>query len=601
MPPAESRTPTPAMEKGDQSRRDRQKIGDGLRLKFPSTRLEPRLSNLDASSYSKNGSQSEAELRIKQESQSNGILSESQEGAGEVWDTDVDAIDDTSTISCVPETQQQAYHGHDYYDPSVKSQLQSQGQTDWNQETDPYSDASEEQIKDEETGGEGSPEGPAVEDDPVLPQGIFTQMLRPEEAEDFLAFNEQKKAAHRNIPYNGSATSYEGLTMPVRGDPNRATAPHQSNTAGPLGESRSRRPQSSGHQKPSSRAQHLENRVLQQAGALGTSPKAGRKTKNLYAIQKLPGRPQTTTHHNRSGPSDSDDESDTAPRKRSSNEVNDRGIQVGDQKLYDSPQTSHARLHDSSTSTFENQPKTRKQNFGNGKPQEPADETSDVRETIGKHPCDPRRSHSSLSDIAIPAPTNQQASMEDQEVQPHSAAPSDVDHQEDATSPMEDIVAGTADIKLVKGNKKRALELDYVADQLSQMPYSDLKSQPFNHDPHAQPISLPKDLTSASLSEKLSYLASNTDRTTRDSQQKAFYASLSIDDYEECGSVLVKQLANLVGKFNKLRREKRAAAVEFEAEIAKREEKVREKEKYIEKDLGRLRRMGEDVIRGKGF
>ncbi|KAL9118039.1 MAG: hypothetical protein Q9187_005421 [Circinaria calcarea] len=149
--------------------------------------------------------------------------------------------------------------------------------------------------------------------------------------------------------------------------------------------------------------------------------------------------------------------------------------------------------------------------------------------------------------------------------------------------------------------QKRPLELDYDPDQLSEMTYADLKSESFDHDPRAPTDILPESLASAPLAHRLEYIhdqAKHGDVPIE--QQRAFFCSLPIDEYEECGDLIVERFAAIIAKFKDARREKRKVATTFEEEIARREEGVRGKREAIERDMGRLRKAGEDVVKGKG-
>ena len=603
-PPMDSQLPTKDIDiKNGLSYADRQRLGDQARFKSTPTKSSPHLPQANSNVSLKKGRLAEPEDQIKQESQSNGGISQDQKEVGEVWDTDADNIDDTSTLSYVqvPETQQQAYYRHGHHSPLVETQIQSQGQMDWMRESYALSDGGAEQFEDEELSEEGSSEGVVVDDDPTIDnrsKEVLSGLLKNKrEKADFMEMMRQKKAGDSSAPYSTSNLRGDSSLLP-RTDLNRIPAPRQSKNPG---HTQFQTPQSSSYPRPPSQTLIADTHTSP-AGTLGKPAKRDRKKKSLRALQRSPDRPRTS-HRLRSDPTQSDDELAVAPQKQTSDDMYDRGIQVDNQTSYGRPKARQPSRPGASASDIDSQRKFRKQNSVNGISGSIVDDLTNSQEAVETQSGGLCRSHISLSDIETSAPAQEPVSIENQRAL-GSASPIHMDNQENATSPFEDIVTGTADIKLEgssNGNRKRALELDYDSDQFSQIPFSDLKSQPFDHDPRAPPVAFPEDLISASLPEKLSYLASATDPTTRDSQQKAFYASLSIDDYEECGSLLVEQLSSIVKKFNNLRRDKRAVAIEFEAEIAKREEMVREKEGFIEKDLGRLRRMGEEVLSGKGF
>ena len=147
---------------------------------------------------------------------------------------------------------------------------------------------------------------------------------------------------------------------------------------------------------------------------------------------------------------------------------------------------------------------------------------------------------------------------------------------------------------------KRSRDIDYSPDELSSMPFSQLQDEPFHHDPKATEPPLPPEIAEAPLPKKLDYLlALKDDNNTKDHHRALFFSSLSIEQYEDCGDLIVQKFANIVSKFKDARQQRRKVAREFEAEVAKREERVRWKMCAVEKDMGRLRRGGEEVVRGR--
>lgn len=99
--------------------------------------------------------------------------------------------------------------------------------------------------------------------------------------------------------------------------------------------------------------------------------------------------------------------------------------------------------------------------------------------------------------------------------------------------------------------------------------------------------------------EKLDYLVNLKDQVVKVSQERSFLASLPMDEYEECGDIMVERFSDFVKTFKTARQQRRKIAKEFEDEIAKREELVRDKINAFEKDLNRLKTGGEDVVRKK--
>ena len=148
--------------------------------------------------------------------------------------------------------------------------------------------------------------------------------------------------------------------------------------------------------------------------------------------------------------------------------------------------------------------------------------------------------------------------------------------------------------------RKRALELDYTPKELSGMSYKLLNSESFDHNPKLSPGAIPSDITKASLPEKLKYTYNLKDREDSEVHRSVVFASLTIEQYEETGDLIIEQFSSILGRYKDARREKRKTARELEKEIARREEQVRNKTTAVEQDLVRLKRGAEDVVRGRG-
>ena len=148
-----------------------------------------------------------------------------------------------------------------------------------------------------------------------------------------------------------------------------------------------------------------------------------------------------------------------------------------------------------------------------------------------------------------------------------------------------------------KTSEKRRRDLDYSLDDLAVMRFQQLNDEPFHTDPHAMDVDLPAHLACSTLEAKLDYLQSLKLYDGRNLQQQTFFNSLPIEEYEECGDIIVERFCHLVERFKTARRERRKAAKEFEEEVARREECVRESIHGFEKDFDRLKRSGEDVVK----
>lgn len=72
---------------------------------------------------------------------------------------------------------------------------------------------------------------------------------------------------------------------------------------------------------------------------------------------------------------------------------------------------------------------------------------------------------------------------------------------------------------------------------------------------------------------------------------------MTIDQYEECGDLLLDSFKTVMDRLKQARQQKRKAAKAMEEQIARREEWVRRKRGVIEQDLGRLKTSGSVVVK----
>ena len=147
-----------------------------------------------------------------------------------------------------------------------------------------------------------------------------------------------------------------------------------------------------------------------------------------------------------------------------------------------------------------------------------------------------------------------------------------------------------------KHGRKRSRDLDYGLHQLAAMDYQQLQAESFDHVPGLVPYhGLPD--PSLPLSERLRNVYPDKTHKDKAARAKAFFASLTIDQYEECGDLLLDGFRDVMEKLREARRQKRKAAREMEEQIAKREEWVRKKRGVCELELGRLRSAGTAVVK----
>ena len=151
----------------------------------------------------------------------------------------------------------------------------------------------------------------------------------------------------------------------------------------------------------------------------------------------------------------------------------------------------------------------------------------------------------------------------------------------------------------VPQSRKRARDLDYSPDQLSSMTFQQLNNEPFNLASDAPCTSPVQGLSSGTLAEKMDYVLEKLkDDDGKLIQRRAFFSSLPTEQYEECANLMIRRFSDIMSKFTEARRQRRRFAKGFEEEVARREDCVRGKTSAVNKDLGRLKRGGEEVMRG---
>jgi len=147
------------------------------------------------------------------------------------------------------------------------------------------------------------------------------------------------------------------------------------------------------------------------------------------------------------------------------------------------------------------------------------------------------------------------------------------------------------------------------------MDYSTLRLESFDHipptstttpnqkDPHTHTLPAP----TLPLPDRLRTIY--PDKTHKDKAHRArlFFASLPIDQYDECGDLLLDGFKDIMERLKLARGQKRKAARAMEEEVARREEWGRRKRGVLEVELGRLRGAGRAGVtpvgkggRGKG-
>ena len=174
-----------------------------------------------------------------------------------------------------------------------------------------------------------------------------------------------------------------------------------------------------------------------------------------------------------------------------------------------------------------------------------------------------------------------------------------------SSSPTSSITStASQDLNNHRKTHKRQRSLDYSSHQLSTMDYTTLATESFDHIPSlpAETLSKTHNLPANTLPlrERLHHIY--PDKTHKDKAHRAriFFASLPIEQYEECGDLLLDGFKDIMERLKQARQQKRKAARGMEEEVARREEWVRRKRGVLEVELTRLKSSGTAVVKPVG-
>lgn len=132
---------------------------------------------------------------------------------------------------------------------------------------------------------------------------------------------------------------------------------------------------------------------------------------------------------------------------------------------------------------------------------------------------------------------------------------------------------------------------DYDDQVLSSMSYKELRNEAFDFDPTKAALSGVTNDGTHDLPTKLEQR-----RHRGEEEQRQFFASMPIKEWEESGDWFVDQFAELMKKMRNARRDKRRVIQEFEDEAERREEVVRTRSEAIDRKLGKMRQDGLKVV-----
>ena len=138
-----------------------------------------------------------------------------------------------------------------------------------------------------------------------------------------------------------------------------------------------------------------------------------------------------------------------------------------------------------------------------------------------------------------------------------------------------------------------ANDYDYELPALYDKPFSDLTSEPFDHDPRKP---LEANLTSNSIRAQLERLLESVD----EDQKCQFFEGLSLKEWEQAGEWIPEQFAALRKGMADKRQERRDIAQRFEREVARREKVVRKDTEEVHAQLKEMKNSGGKVLEVRG-
>lgn len=133
---------------------------------------------------------------------------------------------------------------------------------------------------------------------------------------------------------------------------------------------------------------------------------------------------------------------------------------------------------------------------------------------------------------------------------------------------------------------------DYELSELCKMSYDELKLQSLDYNPRAPPPVIPEDMMQASLSERLEFVQHHLEAH----DQRKFFDSLPIKEWEEAGNWFADQFGDIIKKMADARRKKRKVAIEFEQEIEMRHKHVAKRQQIVEDAMKKMRASGQGLL-----
>lgn len=141
------------------------------------------------------------------------------------------------------------------------------------------------------------------------------------------------------------------------------------------------------------------------------------------------------------------------------------------------------------------------------------------------------------------------------------------------------------------GKMSLPLLLDHEPQTLHQMGYKHLTEEPFDHDPQADPSSIPLNDSSEPLTSKLDSLTALSP-----DEWSYFFYSLDLEKWEYAGDWFIARYAAILSRLKDIRRQRRSAAHAFELEVEQRQQAVVNKRIAIRNAMDSMRTHGAQVL-----
>ncbi|KAL2857541.1 extracellular mutant protein 11-domain-containing protein [Aspergillus pseudodeflectus] len=150
--------------------------------------------------------------------------------------------------------------------------------------------------------------------------------------------------------------------------------------------------------------------------------------------------------------------------------------------------------------------------------------------------------------------------------------------------------------------RKRHLEPDYPPEILCTKSFAELQAEPFDKTPtptaskpapakEADPKLPPE---KGKDEDKVSFLLRLSEE-----ERGQYFSKLSMNEWEECGDLLVEQFSKMMTNMKDLRHARRKTAAVFEAEVRRRNELVEEQSAELSSKFEEMRAGGAEVLRGR--